>query len=186
MTREEALVFVQEKIKNENLRRHCYAVEAVMRALASYFQADQAKWGLAGLLHDVDYEFTKNNPADHIKQALLWLKKKKIDPEVLRAIQAHGWGFVVDSPMPRNKLEWSLYCCDELTGLIVAVALVKGKKLNNVTVESVLKKFPQKSFASGVSREQIKLCWEKLGINLSDFIGLALQAMQNIHKELGL
>ena len=96
-----------------------------------------------------------------------------------------GWGRGGTGPL-KNNLEWSLFCCDELTGLIVAVALVKGKSLANVTVESVLKKFPEKGFAAGVHREQIASCEEKLGLKLNDFVALALAAMQGIHEDLGL
>lgn len=186
MNRSEALEFLHSKVKNQNLRRHCYAVEAVMRALARYFKENEDLWGLAGLLHDVDYELTKDNPGEHVKTVVAWLREKKIDERIIRAINAHGWRFIQGCPMPSNKMEWSLYCCDELTGLIVAVALVKGRKLVNVEVESVRKKFPEKAFATKVDREQIKLCEEKLGINLPDFIKIALLAMQEIRSSLAL
>jgi len=104
---------------------------------------------------------------------------------LISAILSHNYGHTGENP-PKNNLEWSLYCCDELTGLIVAVALVKDRKLANVTVESVLHKWPNKNFAAGVNREQITQCEEKLKIKLVDFIGIALKAMQEISQELGL
>ena len=116
-----------------------------------------------------------------------WLKEiGETDKETLEAILSHNFAHTGQNP-PKNKLEWSLYCCDELTGLIVAVTLVRPeKKLSNVTVENILSKWNQKSFAAGVKREQIAECEEKLGIKLNDFIAMALGAMQNISGELGL
>lgn len=206
ITRKQALALLHQNMQNQNLRRHCYAVEAVMRSLARKFKAqpsyraqgkneklkiseediDEDKWGIVGLLHDGDWEKTKDNPKRHTLQMVQWLKEKgETDPEIVSAILSHNFAHTGQNP-PKNILEWSLYCCDELTGLIVAVALVKGKSLANVEVSSVLKKFPEKAFAKGVKREQIKVCEEKLGIQLKDFVDIALQAMQEIHEELGL
>lgn len=186
MNRKQALTLLHSKMNNQNLRRHCYAVEAVMRALAKNFNEDENSWGIAGLLHDADYELTKNDTSKHVKTVISWLKALNYDSKIIDAINAHGWRFVEGCPKPKNKMEWSLYCCDELTGLIVAVALVKGRKLENVEVNSVLKKFPQKAFAAGVNREQIKLCEKELNIPLARFVDLTLTAMKNIHQELGL
>ena len=106
---------------------------------------------------------------------------------MVSAIKAHAWGYRDELPEPVTKMEWSLYICDELTGLIVACALVRpDKKLASVTVESILKKWNQKSFATGVDRSHIELCDEKLGIKLPDFIQIALSAMQAIAIDLGL
>ncbi len=157
-----------------------------MRSLAHKFGEDEDVWGLAGLLHDADYEETKTTPKLHTRKVVSWLQEEHADQRIINAILAHGWKFVEGNPQPSNSMEWSLYTCDELTGLIVAVALVKGKELTNVSVESVLKKFPQKAFAAGVDRKQIALCEEKLGIPLADFVAIALTAMQSIHGDLGL
>ncbi len=186
MKREEAIELLHAHMQNANLRRHCYAVETVMRALARHFGEDEDVWGIAGLLHDADYEETKEITQEHSHRVVSWLKEKHADERIINAILAHAWKFVEVNPEPSNEMEWSLYCCDELTGFIVAVALIKGKSLANVTVESVLKKFPVTGFAAGVHRPQIKLCEEKLGIKLEDFVGIALKAMQDIHKDLGL
>lgn len=186
MTREEALELLHSKMKNPNLRRHCYAVEAVMRVLAKHFEENQDLWGIAGLLHDADYELTKDDSTKHVVTVLAWLKEKNVDQKIVNAINAHGWKFVEGCPEPQNKMEWSLYTCDELTGFIIAVALMKEKKLENVAAESVLKKFPKKAFAARVDREQIRLCEEKLGIPLNEFVKISLLAMQGIHKDLGL
>ncbi|MCJ7740050.1 HDIG domain-containing protein [Candidatus Microgenomates bacterium] len=192
--RQQALDLLHKHMQNQNLRRHCYAVEAVMKALAKYFKEDEESWAIAGLLHDADYELTKNDSSKHVVTVVSWLKAEGVDEKIINAIYAHGWNYVPDCPQPKKNMEWSLYCCDELTGLIVAVALVRpdpppgeaGKKLSTVTVESVMKKWSNKSFAAGASRDQIALCEEKLGIKLPDFIDIALKAMQGISGELGL
>ena len=186
LNRQQALELLHSHMKNENLRRHCYSVEIVMKALAKHFQEDEEKWGIVGLLHDGDYEETKSDPKQHTIKMAQWLKDSgETDVEILDAILSHNFAHTGQNA-PKNNLEWSLYCCDELTGLIVAVALVKGKSLNNVLVESILKKFPEKNFAAGVDREQIGKCGEKLEIPLPDFVSIALTSMQSISKELGL
>jgi len=187
MTRDKALKLLHENMENPNLKRHCYAVEAVMRALARRFKEDEEKWGIVGLLHDGDYEKTRATPEKHTLMMIEWLKKASLkDKEILSAILSHNYAHTGQNP-PKNKMEWSLYCCDELTGFIVAVALVRpDKKLSSVTVESVLKKWDEKSFAAGVKREQIKECEGRLGIPLPDFIDIALSAMQGISDDLGL
>src|SRR3989344_2185057 len=195
MTREAALKLLHENMESANLRRHCYAVEAVMRALARFFKEDEEKWGTVGLLHDGDYEKTKSTPEKHTLLMIEWLKEiGETDPEIISAILSHNYAHLVEADIgdsgahePKNNLEWSLYCCDELTGLIVAVALVKpDKTLAAVTVDSIMKKWKERSFAAGVKREQIEKCEEKLNIPLREFVGIALEAMQTISEELGL
>lgn len=187
ITREDAVKLLHQHMKNENLRRHCYAVEAVMRGLAKHFGEDEETWAVAGLIHDADYELTKNDSSKHVLTVVSWLRDAHIDERIIKAVYSHGWKFVEGCPQPSNNMEWSLYCCDELTGLIVAVALVRpDRKLSSVTVESVLKKWNSKAFAAGVDRKQIEMSEEKLGIKLADFISIALKAMQGISRELGL
>lgn len=193
ITREKALEILHANMQNQNLRRHCYAVEAVMTAIAKTLNEqkrennDVQKWGIVGLLHDADYEKTKENPEQHTLMTVEWLREAgETDPEIISAILSHNFGHTGENA-PKNNLEWSLYCCDELTGFIVAVALVMpDKKLSSVSVESVVKKFPQKAFAAAVKREQIKMCEEKLGISLEEFVKITLKAMQNIAQDLGL
>lgn len=191
MNREETLKYVQSRTKNNNLVKHMLAVEAEMRGLAKYFSAkggqeeDEELWGLAGLIHDADYEEMKEKhpSAEFFKQ----LEELKFEPAIIDAIKAHGWKFQPGLPEPQTKMEWSLYCCDELSGLIIACALVRpSKKLAEVTLESIKKKWPQKSFAAGVNREQTELCEAKLGIKLDEFIKICLQAIQSISANLGL
>jgi predicted hydrolase (HD superfamily) len=187
ITKSEALELLHSNMQPVNLRKHCYAVGAVMKALAKHFKEDEDKWEIVGILHDGDYEKTKEAPEKHTLLMTQWLKEKKVeDKEILDAILSHNYSHTGNNP-PNNNLEWSLYCSDELTGLIVAVTLVRPeKKLSLVTVENVLSKWNQKSFAAGVKREQIEMCEEKLGIKLNDFIQISLTAMQGISKDLGL
>ncbi|MDO8488103.1 MAG: HDIG domain-containing protein [bacterium] len=187
IARDQAWQLLTAKLANQNLRRHCLSVEAVMRALAKHFQADTEKWGLVGLLHDGDYEVSKDQPQKHTLLMVEWLKEiDENDPEIISAILSHNFAHTAQNP-PQNQLEWSLNCCDELTGLIVAVTLVQpSKKLIDVTVESIMKKWSQKAFAAGVHREQIAACEERLGIPVRDFVTLSLVAMQGIASEIGL
>ena len=139
-----------------------------------------------GLLHDGDYEFTKEDPSNHAKLMANWVKETgENDPELLTGIESHGWFH--EGKLPQSKMQWALYCCDELTGLIIAVTLIRpDKKLETVTVENILSKWTQKSFAAGVKREDIENCEKELGIPLNEFIKIALSAMQGISSELGL
>jgi len=191
MKREEAFKLVEAHTKNKNLVRHMVAVEAAMKALYTRIvgeqnSKEQSEWGLAGLLHDADYEEIKDNPELHTHRTIEWLEKTDTSSEVKHAILAHGFGYVKDAPEPKTAMEWALYTSDELTGLIVAVALVKGGKLKDVEVSSVMKKWNQKAFAAGANREQIGLCEEKLMIKKEEFVGIVLSAMQEISEDLGL
>ncbi|MEX1123824.1 MAG: HDIG domain-containing metalloprotein [Patescibacteria group bacterium] len=187
LTRDDAYKLLTDHVKNQNLIRHCLAVEVSMNALARYFQADEESWGIAGLLHDADWEITRDTPEVHAKVVAEWLEDWDLGDEGIKeAILAHNH-FHNGAEPPRNQMEWSLYCCDELTGLIVACALVQpNKNLETLTVESVMRKFPQKAFAAGVDRSKIEHCRHELGIELEDFTGIVLESMQNIAEELGL
>jgi len=126
MTRKQAIDLLHKNMKNQNLRRHCYAVEAVMRALAKYFKESEDSWGIAGLLHDADYELTKDKDPKktHTTKVLAWIRELDAETDIHDAISSHAWGYVDHAPQPKTRMQWALYCCDELTGLIVAVALV--------------------------------------------------------------
>lgn len=187
ITRQQALEILNNNLKNQNLIRHNLAVESAMKGLAKYFKADVNKWGLVGLLHDGDWEATRDNPLMHTQKMAEWLRQAgETDQQIIQAILSHN--FVHNGKNePSTTMEWSLYTCDELTGFIVAVTLVMpDKKLSSVTVDSVIKKFPTKRFAAGVHREQIKMCEEKLGIKLPEFVGIVLKALQDIASEIGL
>jgi putative nucleotidyltransferase with HDIG domain len=187
MTRDQALKLLQQNMENQNLRRHCYAVEAVMRALAKKLGGDEEKWGIVGLLHDADYEKTKEKPEEHTLLMYQWLKNAgETDEEILNAILSHN-AEKTGKNSPATLMEWALFCCDELTGLIVATALMMpDKKIATVRLESVMKKMKDKTFAAAVDREQIKKCEEMLKIPLEEFVKIALEAMQGMSQDLGL
>lgn len=194
ITREEALKFLNEKIKNENIIKHMLATEALMGGLYDVLEArgetdlggTKEEWMVAGLLHDGDY--CEDVPME--KQGVQiteWTREKgyEIPENVAQTMAAHNWHNT--GIEPKSLMDWSLFICDSLTGLIVATALVRpDKKLSSVKVKSVMKKFKDKAFARGTRREDIKLCEEKLGITLREFIEIGLKAMQGVSKELGL
>ncbi|GIW65145.1 MAG: phosphohydrolase [Candidatus Parcubacteria bacterium] len=182
--REKALVLINQFIKTENLKKHLLAVENLMKHLARKFNEDEEIWGLAGLLHDLDWDLTKETPEKHPLIAVEILKKEGFPEEIIEAIKKHNHlqGFT-----PETKLEKALYSCEEITGLIVAVALVMpNKKLNDVTVERILEKFKEPSFAKGVNREIILKANDLLGLNLKELAEIALKSMQEISEQLGL
>jgi lysyl-tRNA synthetase class 2 len=187
ITREKALEILETHIQNKNLRNHCKAVEATMRALARKFGANEDVWGIAGLLHDADWEETTDAVEQHTHKTIQWIKDAGEDnEELIDIILTHNYqhnGYRAQ----QTTAEWALFTCDELTGFIVAVALVRPeKKLELVEVKSVLKKFPAVAFAKPVDREQIRMCEEKLGIPLEEFVDITLSAMKEISQQLGL
>lgn len=187
ITRPQALQLVESWTDNPNLVKHMLAVEAQMRALAKHLDGDPDLWGLVGLLHDTDYEKYQNQPQKHPSDILEELEKRNVDSSIIQAIRSHAWGHQDKSPQPQNQLDWALYCCDDLSGLIVAVALVHpGKKLSSVSVDSIMKKWDQKSFASGASRKPAEMAPQKLDIPLEEFVSICLCALQDISDELGL
>jgi len=181
MQREEALDLVKGRLKNKNLVKHCLAVEVCMRKLAQEFGENQDLWGLAGLLHDLDYEETKDDFSQHGFVTAEILKERDINAEVIEAIKSHP-GHIER----KTKMAKALYAVDPLTGLIVASALMHPeKRLEALDVQFVLNRFKEKSFARGANREQIKSCGE-LGLSLEKFIDISLKAMKEISRELGL
>jgi hypothetical protein len=189
MTRKVAYKLITSWTKNKNLIKHMLAVEAEMRALAMHFSEDEDLWGLAGLVHDADYEILQEEDKleEHPFRTVEKLKEMDVPKEVISAVESHAWKWNEKCPKPDSKMDWALYTCDELSGLIIAVALVRpDKKLSSVEVDSVIKKWDEKSFAKGVHREQIELCEVKLGIKLEDFIKINLKALQGISGDLGL
>ncbi len=183
MNREKALAIVKEYIKDDKLFKHVLAVEAIMRRLAKYFGEDAEKWGLAGLLHDIDYEMTMNNPEKHAKVAYEILKGK-VDEDILHAILSHNYEHT--GVKPETKMEKALIACDALSGLLVACALVMpSKKLDEVKISTINKKFKQKDFARGVNRNKIMLC-EEIGVPKEKFFEIALEGLKKISTEIGL
>jgi predicted hydrolase (HD superfamily) len=189
MTRDEAYQILISLVKNENLIKHHLAAEAAMKALyvrltPKPIPQEQEAWGIVGLLHDADYELCKKHPEKHT----LILEEKigdKLDPKLMQAIKSHNWQN--NGVVPKSRLDWSIYCCDELTGLIVAAALIHPeKKLAFLTVDFVIKRFNEPSFAKGANRSQILMCEKELTVPFAEFIGIVLKAMQEISTELGL
>lgn len=180
ISRTAALELVQERVPNENLLKHMLAVEAVIRALAKRLGEDEELWGVTGLLHDLDYDKTFDNPDRH---AYLTCDELKDDlpPEALHAILAHPGHVQAES-----KFDWALYCADPVTGLVIAAVLMHpARKLEVYKVKSLKKRFKDKRFAAGADRDQIRAC-EKLGLELDEFLSLALEAMTEIADQLGL
>lgn len=183
MTRKEALDSIKANVENKNLVKHMLATEAIMRALAKRLGEDEEEWGLTGLLHDIDAELTGGDMSSHSKLGADLAKELGASEAMAHAILCHNEAHGV----PREtKLDKALFCVDPLTGLITAAALVRpNKKLAGLEAKSVLKRFKEKSFAAGASREQISLCSE-IGLELGEFVELGLKAMQEISSDLGL
>jgi len=193
MSRNEAYQLLTKYLTNKNLIKHSLAAEAAMKGIYRHLTPkdqqtpeDEEKWGVTGLLHDVDYEVSQEK-GDVSKHGTLDFvpDKDTIPADILHGIQAHAYEY--SKVMPESPMDWAITACDQLTGLITACTLVRpDKKLASVTVESVQKKFGQKAFAAGADRNAILFCESKLNIPLKDFIEITLQAMQSISEELGL
>lgn len=183
MNREEALSFLNENVKNGNLVKHSLAVEAVMKKLARHFSEDEEKWGLTGLLHDIDYEETKDDPERHSILGAEMLTKKGLDNEIVTAVKAHN---EIHNISRETKMAKALYCTDPLTGLIVAATLVlPDKKIANLTSNNITNRFKEKAFAKGANRDVIQAC-EEIDLSLEEFAKMGLEAMQEISNEIGL
>ena len=195
MTRDQAYNLIIQMLQSRNLQKHGLAVEAIMRALCRELRArneelgeeefNEEEWAIVGLLHDADYELVEKDPKRH---TLVTEEKLReiggVSERIINGIKAHHDGIKESRD---NLMEKAVYAADELSGLITAVALVRpDRKLSSVTIESVMKKFSQKSFAAGVNRDQILACEKELNIPLEEFVSIALKAMQSIAQELGL
>lgn len=186
MTKDQALQLIKDHIQNQNLRRHCYAVGVTMKALAEKLNADPNEWEIMGLIHDADWEETKDDITLHTKKTLEWVGELNAKDVHIRGLKSHNNKHTNLKEL-ETQMEWALECCDELTGFVVACTLIlPSKKIADLSVESIQKKFGQKSFAAAVDRTQIALCEQKLGIALPEFIHITLTAMQGISSEIGL
>ena len=183
MERSEAIQLVKENVKNPNLVKHCIAVGAIMKGLAKKLGKDEKVWEITGILHDIDYDKTANQPEKHglVAEEIL---KGKVSEEVIHAIKAHN--FEHTGIIPKTDMEKALVAADALSGLIVATALIMpDKKLASVKVKSIKKKFKQKDFARSVNRNHILIC-RHLGIDEQEFFEIGLKALQEVAEELGL
>jgi predicted hydrolase (HD superfamily) len=182
-TREEALVILHQYNESDSLRKHAYAVEGVMRFIAKKRGEDEEKWGLIGLIHDLDYE---KFPDQHCRKTREILAEHHWPEEYIRAAVSHGWGICSDE-VPQTDLEKVLYAIDELTGLVVTTALVRpSKSVLDVTVKSVKNKWKDKRFAAGVDRAVIEKGAEKLGVGVEELIEDTIKGMQGVAEAIGL
>ncbi len=182
-TREEAYALLTKYNKNEGLLKHALAVEGVMRYFGRKRREDEEKWGVIGLIHDLDYELF---PDEHCKKTEKILKENEWPEEYIRAVISHGWGICTDVK-PETELEKVLYAIDELTGLVVATALVRpSKSILDMKAKSVKKKWKDKRFAAGVDRSIIQKGAEMLGIELSELITDTIMGMREVAEEIGL
>jgi putative nucleotidyltransferase with HDIG domain len=181
-SRDDALALMHEHVESESLRRHMYAVEAVCRAYARTFGADEDTFGLAGLLHDFDYE---RWPDEHPLRGAGMLRERGYPEPVVRAILAHYSART--GVVPESRLERTLHACDEITGLVTAAALVRpSRSVMDLEAKSVLKKMKDKQFAAGVDREDVKHAAEELGVELAEHVQFVIEAMRGVAPELGL
>jgi putative nucleotidyltransferase with HDIG domain len=179
----EALSLLKEFIKSESLLKHAYSVEGVMRYVARKRGEDEEKWGIIGLIHDLDYE---RFPEQHCRKSREILAERGWPEEYIRAIVSHGWGICSDVE-PRTDMEKILYAIDELTGLITAVAIIRpSKSVADLEAKSVMKKWKDKAFAAGVNRSVIEKGTAMLGIELKDLITDAIMGMREVAERIGL
>lgn len=184
MTREDAAALLKQYVKNERMLNHCYASEAVMRALARKLGQDEEKWAITGLLHDIDIELVDGDLNHHCLEAEKILKEKGVDPEIIDAIVMHNE--MAAGRKRETIIQHALAAGETITGLIVATTLVyPDKKLASVKPKSVVKRMKEKAFAASVNRDNIMEC-EMIGIPLNEFAELSIAAMKGISDQLGL
>lgn len=182
-THDEALALLKEFNTNQSLINHALAVEAVMRFSARKHGEDEEKWGVIGLIHDLDYE---KYPDEHCKKTGEILRDRKWPEEYIRAVVSHGWGLCSDVE-PKSLLEKTLYAVDELTGLITACALVRpSKSVMDLKPKSVRKKWKAKGFAAGADRTVIERGAQMLGIETNELISDTIMGMREVAPEIGL
>lgn len=194
ITRKKALNFINGKVENKNIVKHMLAAEVLMGGVWEFLKekgesdlgGTKEEWMMAGLLHDGDYVEGVPESEQGIK-VVEWLKEEgeEVPKNVAQAVAAHN--FSNTGVGPQSKMDWALYCGDSLTGLVVASTLVlASRKLSDLTVENVLKRFKEVRFAAGTRREDIAKCEGELGISLPEFVRIGVEAMRGIDKELGL
>jgi len=182
-TRDTAFALFKNYNKSESLLKHALSVESVMRFMANKYGEDEEKWGIIGLIHDLDYEMY---PDQHCKMTEKILKENEWPEEYIRAVLSHGWGLATDVK-PVSLLEKTIYAVDELTGLVATSALVRpSKSVLDMEARSVKKKWNDKKFAAGVDRSVIEKGAEMLGVSLDELITDCIMGMRTAAKEIGL
>ncbi len=181
MTREQAWALLRQHLPQQNLLAHSLAVATVMQALAGRLNEDTELWYITGLLHDVDYAYTADEPARHALYAMTLLQDADLPEDALHAIRAHN-----DHEPRETTLDRALYAADPVTGLITAAALMRPDRcVSTIELPSLKKKYKSRAFAAGANREQMATCTD-LGLSLDDFLSLSLAAMGAVERELGL
>lgn len=182
-TYEEALSIFREFNQSESLLKHAYSVEGVMRYIAKKMGEDEEKWGIVGLVHDLDYE---RYPEQHCQKSREILQERGWPEEYIRAVVSHGWGICSDVE-PKTNLEKTLYAVDELTGLVTAVAIIRpSKSVSDLEAKSVMKKWKDKAFAAGVNRSVIEKGTAMLEVELRDLITDVIMGMRQVADKIGL
>lgn len=182
-TREQALALLKKYNKTESLLRHAYAVEGVMRHMAAKAGEDAERWGIIGLIHDLDYEMY---PDQHCRMTEKILRENNWPDDYIRAALSHGWGIVTEVE-PLSQLERTLYAIDELTGLVATSALIRpSRSVLDLEVRSVKKKWNDRRFAAGVDRKIIEKGAAMLGISLDELINDCILGMREVAEETGL
>lgn len=189
ITKEQADKLVEEYIKDPITKLHLLESEAIMRALAKRFGEDEEAWGIIGLLHDIDWDLTKNNTSEHCVKSQEILKQAGASNFLVETIASHGYGMeeipAIKDKQRTTNIQYCLVAAETLTGLIIASALMQpDKKLASVQLQSLKKKFKNKGFAARCDRELIREC-EKSGIPLDEFLEIGLKALQGISDKLG-
>ena len=182
-SREQALDLFRKYNKSESLLKHAFAVEGVMKYLARKSGEDEEKWGIIGLIHDLDYEMY---PDQHCAMTEKILRDNRWPEEYIRAVLSHGWG-LASNVEPLSKLEKTIYAIDELTGLVATSALVRpSKSVLDMEARSVIKKWNDRKFAAGVDRSVIEKGAEMLGVKLDELITDCIMGMREVAEEIGL
>jgi putative nucleotidyltransferase with HDIG domain len=182
-TYDEALSLFREFNKSESLLKHAYCVEGVMRYMARKIGGDEEKWGIIGLVHDLDYE---RFPEQHCKKSREILEERGWPQEYIRAVVSHGWGICSDVE-PQTDMEKTLYAVDELTGLVTAVAIIRpSKSVVDLEAKSVMKKWKDRSFAAGVNRSVIEKGIDMLGVELKELVDDVIMGMREVADRIGL
>jgi len=182
MNRDQGLALVKSRLGDSATTKHSLAVEACMRKLALRFGEDAELWGLAGLVHDVDLDVCQNDPERHTLVGAEVLRQAGAPAEVVQAVLGHN-----DKATRVTRMDKALWVVDPTTGFITAAALIRpSKSTSDLTAESVRKRMKDKRFSAAVNRDQIKACTELLGLELDDFLGTCIKAMDEIRNDLGL
>ena len=189
ITREEAINLLKSMPQLSSDMNHYLESEAIMRALANKFNEDIEYWGMLGLLHDVDWALTRENCSQHCIKAVEILKEKGFDSVFIENLQSHGYGYeeipLLKDKIRTTKIQHALTAAETLTGIIYAYALMKGKKISDMEIKGLKKKFENKTFAAKCNRDLVKEI-ELIGLSLEEFFGLSIEAVKNIKEDIGL